>query len=276
MTVQSHRSHRGILLPVLVLALMLTLRLSEARAAETVPTPTNQTASVDLRPTFKKWGLPLRSQGHRGTCSVFALTGAMEYAVAQRQQRGTLLSVEFLNWASNQATDNLHDGGFFSDLWAGYVAHGICPEITLPYSADYNAQLRPDDKVRQRAKDSITAGLQLHWIKPWNVRTGLTETQLQEIKRTLSRGWPVCGGLRWPKREQWKQNILQFAAPGEVFDGHSVLLVGFRDDPLQPGGGVFLIRNSGGGAPDAALTYEYVRAYMNDAVWIDADPGKRP
>ena len=223
---------------VLIGASLLALFLPEAKGAEVAAPPTNQTASVDLRPVFMKWDLPLRLQGRRGTCSVFALTGAMEYAVAQRQQSGTLLSVEFLNWASNQATANLNDGGFFSDLWAGYVAHGICSEVTLPYLPDYNAELKPDKKTLQCAQESVTAGLQLHWIKPWNVRTGLTETQFVQIKRTLAQGWPVCGGFRWPKQAQWEQSVLQMCPPEAVFDGHSVLLVGYRDDPDQPGGGV--------------------------------------
>jgi C1A family cysteine protease len=59
------------------------------------------------------------------------------------------------------------------------------------------------------------------------------------------------------------------APPEGVFDGHSVLLVGYADDPQQPGGGIVLIRNSGGGVHDGALTYEYVSAYMNDAAWIE-------
>lgn len=61
-------------------------------------------------------------------------------------------------------------------------------------------------------------------------------------------------------------------APREgVYDGHSLLLVGFRADPQQPGGGVFIVHNSSPGSSDEALCYEYVRAYMNDAVWIDYD-----
>jgi C1A family cysteine protease len=55
--------------------------------------------------------------------------------------------------------------------------------------------------------------------------------------------------------------------PEDVFDGHSVLLVGYKDDATQPGG-VFIIHNSGGGSREGYLPYEYVRAYMNDAAWI--------
>jgi hypothetical protein len=57
---------------------------------------------------------------------------------------------------------------------------------------------------------------------------------------------------------------------GEVADGHSVLLVGFRDEGSQPGGGVFFIRNSSGPNCDCMLTYLYVLVYMNDAAWIDS------
>lgn len=53
------------------------------------------------------------------------------------------LSVEFLNWASNNATRNTADGGFFLDRWSGFVVHGICAEAALPYRRKYDAGLRP-------------------------------------------------------------------------------------------------------------------------------------
>jgi hypothetical protein len=228
--------------------------------------------SIDLRPVFTNWGLPPRAQGDRGTCSVFALTGAIEYALADQQRRGTPLSVEFLNWASNQAIGAAADGGYFSDLWKGFEAHGICTEAEMPYQGQFDASRRPSPEAVQHALELRGAGLRMHWIKPWDVKTGLTEDHLAEIKRTLRRQWPVCGGLRWPKQERWKDGVLEMAPPEGVRDGHSVLLVGWRDDPARPGGGVFLIYNSGKGPRDAAMTYEYACAYMNDAVWIDHGP----
>jgi hypothetical protein len=202
------------------------------------------------------------------------MTGAIEYALASQHRAGTVLSVEFLNWASNEARTNTRDGGFFAELWAGFERHGICAETNLPYQKNFDAGFRPDERVLALAQEAVKAQLRLEWIKPWNVTTGLTEAQLQAIKRTLTRGWPVCGGLRWPKHASWKQNVLQMVPPAEVFDGHSVLLVGFKDDPAQPGGGVLLIRNSGAGPSDGALPYDYVRAYLNDAAWIEPAAGK--
>jgi hypothetical protein len=227
--------------------------------------------SVDLRPILQKWKLDARSQGGRGTCSVFALSAVIEYAVATRQQRGTRLSVEYLNWASNDAVGAAVDGGCFSELWAGYAAHGVCPESDMSYADSFDPARKPDKKAIADAAKIHALGLQLHWIKQWDPNRGASDEQLAEIKRTLRRKWPVCGGFLWPNDEGhwWKKDVLQKCPRRAVFDGHSILLVGYRDDKNQPGGGVFLIRNSAGPSRDGMMTYEYVRAYMNDAAWID-------
>lgn len=263
--------------PRLILGVSLILMFSpRVRGADTGETATNLPASVDLRPAFKQWGLPVRSQGSRGTCSVFTMTGALEFALARQHHAGTVLSVEFLNWAANATRTQTRDGGFFSELWAGFERHGICAETNWPYQPNFDAGFRPNEQVQALAHAAAKAQLRLEWIKPWNVTTGLTDEQFQAIKRTLARGWPVCGGLRWPKHAAWKENVLQMVPAAEVFDGHSVLLVGFKDDPAQPGGGILLIRNSGGGPADGALPYDYARAYLNDAAWIEPATEKKP
>jgi len=226
-------------------------------------------SSIDLRPIFTNWNIPQRLQGGRGTCSVFTVAGAVEYALASQQRHATVLSVEFLNWASNQVTKQAEDGSFFSDLWTGFCRYGACPETDMPYQAKFDRAIRPSPAALQKAAQLRSAGLRLHWIKPWDVKTGLTQEQFLQIKQALAKQWPVCGGMRWPKQERWVNAILQMAPPEGVFDGHSVLFVGYRDDPKQPGGGVFLVRNSGRGEHDAAIPYAYAMAYLNDALWID-------
>ena len=171
---------------------------------ETAPAAVVQAlpASVDLRPAFDKWGLARRVQGKRGTCSVFTVTGALEYAAAIKQGRAERFSVEFLNWGANKVIGEYEDGGFFSDLWKAFDAYGICSEQTLPYRAEFDKALAPGPEVLAEAKTLKTLGLRHHWIKEWNVKTGLTDEHLVAIKRTLSQGWPVCGGFRWPKRKR--------------------------------------------------------------------------
>lgn len=267
----------------LALLLALTLAIPHAEgeplsAPPTVDTHAPQTPpeSVDLRPLFQKWGLSGRRQGPRGTCSVFAVTGALEFAIAGKQKQGTRLSVEFLNWAAHKAVHRTQDGGFFSELWKGYETYGICPETDQPYQPHFDVALQPEPTALQHATGMRSLGLTLHWIKEWDVHTGLTESQMAEIKATLVKQWPVCGGFRWPKKASWKAGVLQMCPPEEVFDGHSVLLVGYREDPQQPGGGVFLIRNSGGDGSDGYLPYAYVQEYMNDAAWIGTDGKANP
>ncbi len=230
--------------------------------------------TVDLRPIFARWGLTVRSQGNRGTCSVFAVTDAIEYAVTARRGAAMRFSPEFLNWAANQTGGDNQDGAFFSELWRGFEAYGICPEADWPYQAGFDPASQPSELSLHDAQDMRTTDLHLHWIKPWDVTTGLTAVQLNDVKQALVKQWPVCGGFRWPVAAVWVEDLLQMAPPSGVFDGHSVLLVGFRDDPTQPGGGVFIFRNSGRPTRDGYMTYEYASAYMNDAAWIDyAAPG---
>ncbi|MBI5383745.1 MAG: C1 family peptidase [Verrucomicrobia bacterium] len=227
--------------------------------------PTN---AVDLRPDFQSYHLAPRRQGARPTCSAFTVAGALEFAAAKRQGHGTRLSIEFLNWSANEVCRDKEDGGFFSDLWKGFAAHGICVEEAMPYQPKFEPARPPSAEAVANAKTRLALGLQLHWIKEWNVNTGLTDEHVAGIKRTLAQGWPVCGGFRWPRNAKWEDGVLQMCPSNTVYDGHSVLLVGYRDDDAQPGGGVFIFRNTSGDGRDGFMPYVYARAYMNDAAWV--------
>ena len=233
-------------------------------------------AAVDLRPLFDQWGLTRSLQKDRPTCSAFTVVGALEFAVAKRQGHTSRLSVEFLNWASNKTCGDQGDGGFFSDLWKGFCAFGICTTGDLPYEAAFNSSSTPSPEAMADAKTRLGLGLRLNWIKEWNVNTGLTDDHLLGIKRTLEAGWPVCAGCRWPKAERWVEGVLQMCPADAVRDGHSVLLVGYRDDKAQPGGGVFIFRNTANAGRDGFMPYEYAQAYMNDAAWVDFPARQKP
>ena len=258
--------------PVVLLCLLPTFSRTplaqepaSASSAQTLP------ASVDLRPFFDKWGLPHRTQGKRGTCSVFTVVGALEFAAARKQGHGEQFSVEFLNWAGNRIAGEDVDGGFFSDLWKAFASYGVCTDTAMPYHAEFDPALAPRAEALAEAKTRLVLGLRHHWIKEWDVKTGLTDEQFLAIKRTLHKGWPVCAGCRWPKQPKWVEGVLQMCPAEAVYDGHSVLVVGYRDDADQPGGGVFLFRNTNNGGHDGSMPYIYARAYVNDAVWIDCD-----
>ena len=141
----------------------------------------------------------------------------------------------------------------------------------MPYVLEFAPKRRPSDAALAHARHCRKAGLRQYWIKPWDPNRGLNDEQFAAVKATLRRRWPVCGGFLLPKQAEWEDGVLQMVSRAHVRDGHSVLLVGFRDDPSQPGGGVFLVQNTSKGPRNALMSYEYVRAYMNDAVWIGYD-----
>lgn len=207
-------------------------------------------ASVDLRPEFDRWGIGPRRQGNRGTCSVFTTKSAMELVLARKLDKGTPLSVEYLNWAANQAKwrGGSSDGQFFHSCLRGFEAHGICTEESMPYRSSFDPELQPSPESIAEATEMWALGFQFHWIKPLprhGQRAGLSDAQFHEIKAVLARGYPIAAG-----------------------SSHSRLLVGYQDDPARPGGGIFLTLDSGLGRY-ARVTYEFVRNELNDAFWVE-------
>ncbi len=235
-----------------------------------------ETRSADVRPLFARMGLDARRQGDRPTCSVFVMTGALEFAASKAKGRTVRFSPEFLNWAANKALADDKDGGFFSELWKGYATFGICPEEDMPYRPKLDPASEPSEFACDQGRQMCALPMRVHWIKDWDPRKGVNAEQLAAIKRTLLAGYPVGGGFLWPKQPRRNDGVLAMAPREAVFDGHSVLLVGFTDDPAAPGGGTFVIRDSGAGGPEGRLSYEYASAYMNDAVWIECEEGLAP
>jgi hypothetical protein len=210
--------------------------------------PGGWTTAVDLRPEFKKLGLAPERQGDRGTCSVFVTKSALEYAYSRHLGKTVKLSVEYLNWAANQMTGQHSDGQFFRDALAGYDKLGICYAADMPYTAKYNSKLAPSNEARQDAKKlKAVSGktIQPHWIRPLMMKQGLTQAHMHEIKGVLARGWPVATG-----------------------SDHSRLLVGFRDDAKQDGGGVFFDMDSATGNYEE-VTYQFIKEKVDDVYWIE-------
>jgi hypothetical protein len=207
------------------------------------------TTDVDLRPELKRWGLAPVRQGRRGTCSVFTTTSALEFAFSRYTGKSVRLSVEYLNWAANQAKGHATDGQFFHNCLAGFAKFGICCNADMPYAAKFDPKLAPSEKAMANAHElRATADkfIRLHWIKPLQPNAQMTEAQMHEIRAVLAIGWPVAAGA-----------------------SHSRLLVGYHDDPQQPGGGIFLTKDSGSGRYKR-VTYEFVKSKVGDVFWVEA------
>ena len=226
--------------------------------------------SMDLTARFEKWELRRINQGSRPTCSVCTVVGAIEYANAMFGKTPRCLSVEFANWAKNDAVSQKQDGGFFSNIWRGYRKHGLCSEKLCAYGKSFDPEFIPNDKAREEAKAIHDVSLEIHWIKRWNPKNGLNDEQFTRIKTALSKEIPVCAGMRWPHKARRSQGILLSVPEEDVYDGHSVLLVGYQDDESVEGGGYFLIRNTNNPKSNEKISYLYIRQFTNDAIFFAA------
>ncbi|WP_309709739.1 C1 family peptidase [Armatimonas sp.] len=223
---------------------------------------------VDLRPEVAKLRMMARSQGSRGTCSVFAMTFCIEFLLRKKRKLSEPLSVEFLNWAKNTATGQKKDGDFFDRIAAGFERYGMAGESALPYAPRYNAELTPEPPLLEKAKQ--TPRLKGHFIKPWSTQEVITDRQVGEMKAILRRGIPVAIGLRWPKGGKGKDvsieglSVMDYIPASDVFDGHSLALVGYSDE-----GKLWVFANWAGPSwGDKGFGYmsdAYLRPYINDA-----------
>jgi len=252
----------------LVLSLAILFMFPVLGTTEQVTLPDQ----VDLSPQFDRWELPRRSQEKRLTCSVFTVVGTLEFTRAKHGKKTGYLSVEYANWAKNQVMSTSTDGGFFKNIWRGIQRHGICVENTYPYKSEFDMQAKPDETARKNATEFFDVPTSIHWIKQWDPKTGLEDSQFLEIKKALHEGWPVCVGLRWPHKAVRKDDVLLSVPEEDVFDGHSVLFVGYQDDEQVEGGGYFIIRNTNNPGQNEKMSYRYAMNYANDAIFFPLLP----
>lgn len=236
---------------------------------------------VDLRTEIDNFGILIRDQGARNTSSVFAVTFLHEYLWSKYSQthggnpNNLDFSEEYLNFVSNYVTNEWVDGGFFDELNTGYQKGGIVLESIIPYRPTFipflsawAGQILP---ASSRLKDGR---LFPTFIKKWNSTTGLAPQQLDAIISSLKKGRPVAAGLRWTKPEKFAIEeiygvpLMKMVGAGDVYDGQSVVFVGYKQSKDFPGGGYLIFRNSWGtGFGEQGYGYmpfEYASAYTNE------------
>ena len=251
------------MLPVYNLAVAFALSLTPLAADEWV---------IDLRPQLDELGLAPRNQGKRGTCSVFAALGVCEYEWARTTGKAVSLSAEYLNWARHRASPAGSDGGCFHDILAGLHRYGVCAEELMPYRSDFVPELVPSPRAVEDAMQR--RGMEVTWIKTLGTKKGFDDPELRAVLTALRAGHPVAVGLTWYKgKDALKENALlrMDAEPG---GGHSVILVGYRENAALPGSGAFLVRNHGGTGYGMGgymqMPFAWLQKQGNDAFFLEA------
>ena len=256
----------GWLWPMMVfgVVLLIIIETLAAQAADALP------RSISLIPDFQKDGLTALNQGNRGDCSLFAITGLVEFEIDQHTSGvHPRLSEDYLIWAADEATGQTGDQAMFYKAVLGLNELGICSSADMPYLSKSEPNRKASAAAIAKAR-MWRERWQIEWIKRWSYST-LSESELTEIKQAIAAGHPVACGVRWPKDLKGSE-LLDVPAPNQVFDGHSIVLVGYEDAPAKRGGGVFQFRNSFG--PDwgdegyGRMSFAYVKAYANDVLWM--------
>jgi hypothetical protein len=233
------------------------------------------TPTVDLRPIIKKNALTPKNQGTRNTCSVFAITFLHEYEFATKKGfgSGAVFSEEYLNYVQNLVNGMQTDGGFFNLIDNGYQAWGCYMLQLVPNKAVFDPSYVVPQAYMNVAKKWNR--LKATFVKKWDPTRGLSDAELDSALGYLDKGIPFAGGFLWPKNLQFVNHLgVQMmktpASHSDVFDGHSVAIVGYRRMKAMPGGGYVIFRNSAG--PDwgdhgyAYMPFAYLKAYCNDVI----------
>jgi len=217
--------------------------------------------SVDLRPKIKEYGLAVRDQGSRGTCTIFATTFLIEFKSSQEKNAKNIdFSEEYLNAVANRAGKNKNDGAFFSEAIAGYEEFGILPENFAPYKASYDVNfLAGEDDVTMTLLDrgKYNRGYQGEVSVSANQPDGLpglSDAQLSALVSELDKGNAVAighGGDAGNTKTVLLDNGWAAFASYDINKlvkpyVHTVPLVGYKIDKTVSGGGYFIFRNSAG------------------------------
>ena len=192
---------------------------------------------------------------------------------ASRVEKSAAFSVEFLIWSMQHATGKRVPQAMFYEALCGLDGMGALEAEEWEYHADESAGT-PPARLQRRAR-TWSRRWEPYWIRRWDTTTPLSEDAFGKMISHLDSGRTLAAGLRWPK--QFRGHELDAVLPpNEVFDGHSVLLVGYGLDQDLPGNGYFLFRNTAGSGWGEGgygrMSFAYARAYLNDVLGLTCRP----
>uniref|UniRef100_UPI004048F192 C1 family peptidase n=1 Tax=Cephaloticoccus sp. TaxID=1985742 RepID=UPI004048F192 len=234
---------------------------------------------VDMRPQFHALSLYAKSQGHRPSCSVFAVVSALEFLQAEKTNNPLKYSEEYLIWATgrtiqqlggvvqsrNETGDDADAGFALTEVVTALRAYGIPPAESMPNSVGLrnNEVEAPSPEVIAEAQSRTQVAVHL---VPGRDKT----TQLNNMVHALNAGIPVTIGTAWPRFTNMRASLLDSQIPSY---SHAVTLVGYTCSTGQLKDVIFIFKNSWGAQWGAGgygyATFSYLEQHLNSAILLE-------
>ncbi|MFT3781397.1 MAG: C1 family peptidase [Nibricoccus sp.] len=208
--------------------------------------------AVDFRPKLRDYGLWVKDQGARASCSVFAIVSAIEYENAELTGKPERFSEEYLIWATAktlghsgsqapEVTDDPRqlDMGFtLQEVVTAVRSYGTLPRGRMP---NRMAGTIPEPSAELQNEARTAHRVTVHAIPGHD-----GGSVLANAIHALNAGYPVPIGIRWVKgRHTWRTGFLDKQTPDED-SGHAVTLVGYKCETGKIEDTVFTFKNSWG------------------------------
>ncbi len=227
---------------------------------------------VDLRPQMS----PIRNQGERATCAMFATAGHMDYLNGVKAGLPIKsASPQQMNWLYNVVIKSKTDAdalwddqGTISTMFypvlrlegnrevsedAPYVPpqQGYIAEAAAPYAQDLEKQSARSDwaamadlNLGPATAAKVKAGERIVAQGAYYFRVKNDEASFEAALQggnPIQLGYPV-NGKDWDDPEDGR--IAEFSDSKDSDGYHAVLIVGYQRDSSAPGGGWYIVRNS--------------------------------
>lgn len=213
-------------------------------------------AAVDLRTQCP----PVYDQGHLGSCTANALTGAYEFDLKKQQKQDFMPSRLFVYYNERALinTVNSDSGAYIRDGIKTMNLQGVCPEKDWVYDIA-KFTVKPSTQCYTEAKTCQVKSYQR------------LVNSLNQLKGCLADGFPFVFGFTvyesFFSDQVKKTGMVPMPKPDEkVEGGHAVCAVGYDDSKS-----VFIVRNSYGTNWGAKgyfyMPYAYITSNLCSDFW---------
>ena len=190
--------------------------------------------AIPKRIDLRKLCSPVENQGNLGSCTAQALVGNLEFLKLKSLKKLIDFSSIFLYYNErviNHSTDT-DSGASLRDGIKTLKKLGDCIEELWPYNLEQFTSKPPLSAYKNAKNYQIISYYRLH--------------TLEEMKQTLSSGWPFVFGFAvyesFESKKTVKTGIVSMPKKDErLLGGHAVLAAGYDDDNKW-----FIVRNSWG------------------------------